>query len=43
MAGTAKVVPTLKNEVRGAIADTLPDTVAAAPHRKLSEPGSVEK
>ncbi len=40
MAGDDKVVPTLKNKVMGAIADALPDKVAAQVHRGMSEPGS---
>ena len=40
MAGDDKVVPTLKNKVMGAIADALPDKVAAQIHRGMSEPGS---
>ena len=40
MAGDDKVVPTVKNKVMGAIADALPDKVAAQIHRGLSEPGS---
>ena len=40
MAGDDKVVPTIKNKVMGAIADALPDKVAAQIHRGLSEPGS---
>lgn len=40
MAGDDKVVPTFKNKVMGAIADALPDKVAAQVHRGLSEPGS---
>ncbi|WP_419826622.1 SDR family NAD(P)-dependent oxidoreductase [Sphingomonas sp.] len=35
-----KVLPLLKNKVMGAIADALPDGVAAQVHRGLSEPGS---
>jgi short-subunit dehydrogenase len=42
MAGDDKVVPTLKNKVMGAIADALPDKVAAQVHRGMSEPGSAE-
>ncbi len=40
MADDDKVVPTLKNKVMGAIADALPDKVAAQIHRGMSEPGS---
>ena len=40
MAGKDKVTPTLKNKVMGAVADLLPDAVAAKVHRGLSEPGS---
>lgn len=40
MAGDDKVVPSLKNKVMGAIADALPDKVAAQVHRGMSEPGS---
>ena len=40
MAGKDKVVPSLKNKVMGAVADLLPDSVAASVHRGLSEPGS---
>lgn len=40
MSGDDKVVPTLKNKVMGAIADALPDKVAAQIHRGMSEPGS---
>ena len=40
MAGDDKVVPTLKNKAMGAIADALPDKVAAQVHRGMSEPGS---
>ncbi len=40
MTGDDKVVPTFKNKVMGAIADALPDKVAAQLHRGLSEPGS---
>lgn len=40
MSGDDKVVPTLKNKVMGAIADALPDKVAAQVHRGMSEPGS---
>jgi len=42
MAGDDKVVPTIKNKVMGAIADTLPDKMAAQLHRGMSEPGSAE-
>lgn len=35
-----KVLPKLKNKVMGAIADALPDTVAAQIHRGMSKPGS---
>jgi short-subunit dehydrogenase len=40
MAGDDKVVPTVKNKVMGAIADALPDKIAAQVHRGMSEPGS---
>jgi short-subunit dehydrogenase len=40
MAGDDKVVPTLKNKVMGAVADALPDKIAAQVHRGMSEPGS---
>lgn len=40
MAGKDKVIPSLKNKVMGAIADALPDKVAAQVHRGMSEPGS---
>jgi short-subunit dehydrogenase len=40
MADKDKVVPTLKNKVMGAVADALPDKVAAQIHRGMSEPGS---
>ena len=40
MAGKDKVTPTVKNKIMGAVADLLPDTVAARVHRGLSEPGS---
>ncbi len=40
MAGRDKVTPTLKNKIMGAVADILPDAVAAKVHRGLSEPGS---
>jgi len=40
MAGKDKVVPSVKNKVMGAIADALPDTLAAKVHRGMSEPGS---
>lgn len=36
------VLPTLKNKVMGAVADMLPDTVAAQVHRKMAEPGSAK-
>lgn len=42
MRGDDKVVPTLRNKIMGAIADALPDKVAARVHRGLSEPGSGE-
>ena len=35
-----KVVPSLKNKVMAAVADALPDTLAAKVHRGMSEPGS---
>jgi short-subunit dehydrogenase len=35
-----KVLPLLKNKVMGAIADALPDTVAAQIHSGMSKPGS---
>ena len=37
-----KVLPLAKNKVMGAIADALPDTIAAAVHRGMSEPGSAK-
>ena len=40
MAGDDKVVPMIKNKVMAAIADALPDKVAAQVHRGMSEPGS---
>jgi uncharacterized protein len=40
--GQDKVTPTLKNKVMGAVADMLPDKVAAQLHRGLSEPGSAD-
>jgi len=43
MAGRDKVVPLPKNKVMAAIADLLPDRVAASAHRRLSEPGSAER
>ena len=42
MAGKDKVIPTLKNKIMGAVADLLPDSVAAGVHRGLSEPGSAD-
>ena len=39
-ANADKVTPTAKNKVMGAIADMLPDKVAAQIHRGLSKPGS---
>ena len=41
-AGRDKVVPNLKNKVMGAIAAALPQPVAAAVHRGMSEPGSAK-
>ena len=43
MAGKDKVVPTAKNKVMAAVANLLPDPVAAKQHRALSEPGSAKK
>jgi hypothetical protein len=40
MAGDDKVLPLLKNKIMGAVADALPDRVAAQVHRGMSEPGS---
>jgi len=40
MTGKDKVIPTVKNKIMGAVADLLPDAVAAKLHRGLSEPGS---
>ena len=40
MAGKDKVTPTVKNKIMGAVADLLPDALAAKVHRGLSEPGS---
>lgn len=40
MADKDKVIPSLKNKAMGAVADLLPDAVAAQIHRGLSEPGS---
>ena len=40
MAGADKITPSIKNKIMGAVADLLPDTVAAKVHRGLSEPGS---
>ena len=40
MADKDKVLPLVKNKVMGAIADALPDRVAAQVHRGMSEPGS---
>jgi short-subunit dehydrogenase len=40
MAGKDKVVPGIKNKVIAAVADALPDKVAAQVHRGMSEPGS---
>jgi uncharacterized protein len=40
--GSGKVTPTLKNKVMGAVADMLPENVAAKVHRALSEPGSAK-
>ncbi len=37
------MIPTTKNKVIGAIADALPDSLAAKVHRGLSEPGSANK
>ena len=42
MAGKDKVIPTAKNKIIGAIADLLPDRVAAQVNRGLSEPGSAD-
>jgi short-subunit dehydrogenase len=42
MADKDKVVPTLKNKVIAAVADALPDTLAAKVHRGMSEPGSAD-
>ncbi len=42
MSGSDKVVPTLKNKVMGAIANALPDRVAAQVHRGMSKPGSAD-
>ena len=39
-AGKDKVVPGIKSKVLGAVAELLPDTLAAKAHRGLSEPGS---
>jgi short-subunit dehydrogenase len=38
--GDDKIIPTIKNKIMGAVAEMLPDTTAAAAHRKLSKPGS---
>ena len=43
MAGKDKAVPSLKNKVMAAVADALPDTVAAQVHRGMSEPGSARR
>ena len=40
MADKDKVVPSLKNKVMAAVADALPDTLAAKVHRGMSQPGS---
>ena len=40
MVGKDKITPTVKNKIMGAVADLLPDAVAAKVHRGLSEPGS---
>ena len=40
MAGKDKVVPGFKNKAMAAVADALPDKVAAQVHRGMSEPGS---
>jgi short-subunit dehydrogenase len=40
MADKDKVVPSVKNKIMAAVADALPDTVAAKVHRGMSEPGS---
>jgi short-subunit dehydrogenase len=40
MAGKARIVPTAKNKVMAAIADSLPDRLGAKLHRGLSEPGT---
>jgi short-subunit dehydrogenase len=38
--GDDKVIPKVKNKIMGTIAEMLPDTTAAAAHRRLSKPGS---
>jgi short-subunit dehydrogenase len=38
--GDDKIIPKMKNKVMGSIAELMPDSTAAAAHRKLSKPGS---